>query len=88
MNIKPKTIKLLKEDTEKYPGDFEIIKKKNLLRSCNHKENMGHLHFLKIKVFCFIKRLQTKARNSLVVQWLGVCGSTAGDTGLIPGQGT
>ena len=28
MNIKPKTIKLLKEDTEKYPGDFEIIKKK------------------------------------------------------------
>ena len=76
MNIKPKTIKLLKEDTEKYPGDFEIIKKKkNLLRSSNHKENMAHLPFLKIKAFCFIESLQTKTRNSLVVQWLGVCGS-------------
>ena len=26
--------------------------------------------------------------NSLVVQWLGLCASTAGGTGLIPGQGT
>ena len=33
---------------------------------------MDHLHFLKIKVFCFIEKLQTKTRNSLVVQWLGL----------------
>ena len=29
-----------------------------------------------------------KSRNSLVVQWLGLCASNAGGTGLIPGQGT
>ena len=28
------------------------------------------------------------AGNSLAVQWLGLCASTAGDMGLIPGQGT
>ena len=27
-------------------------------------------------------------RNTLVVQWLGLCTSTAGDTGSIPGPGT
>ena len=26
--------------------------------------------------------------NLLAVQWLGLCASTAGDTGSIPGQGT
>ena len=26
--------------------------------------------------------------NFLVVQWLGICASTAGGPGLIPGQGT
>ena len=26
--------------------------------------------------------------NSLAVQWLGLCASTAGDTGSIPGRGT
>ena len=26
--------------------------------------------------------------NSLVVQWLGLCASTAGDMGSIPGQAT
>ena len=29
-----------------------------------------------------------KQRNSLAVQWLGLCSSTAGDLGSIPGWGT
>ena len=29
-----------------------------------------------------------KPKTSLVVQWLGFCASTAGDTSLISGQGT
>ena len=28
------------------------------------------------------------SRNSLVVQWLGLCASTAGGTGSLPGWGT
>ena len=30
------------------------------------------------------KEKNTSTRNSLAVQWLGLCGSTAGDMGLIP----
>ena len=49
MNIKPKTIKLLKEDTEKYPGDFEIIKKKIFLEAVITKKTWVTYTFSKLK---------------------------------------
>ena len=35
-----------------------------------------------------IERIYTKIGTSLVVQWLRLCASNAGGTGLIPGWGT
>ena len=37
---------------------------------------------------CPIKKNFFLKRTSLVIQWLGLHASTAGGTGLIPGQGT
>ena len=51
--------------------------------------------FLKISAFpdsksklAEINLRLTTGGNSLVVQWLGLCASTAGDIGFIPGGGT
>ena len=57
MNIKPKTIKLLKEDTEKYPGDFEIIKKKIFLEAVITKKTWVTYTFSKLKFSALSKGL-------------------------------
>ena len=36
----------------------------------------------------FLVKTKIHKLNSLVVQWLGLCASTTGDIGLIPGWGT
>ena len=41
-----------------------------------------------VKFMCFFTTVKIKVRTSFVVQWLRLHASTAGDTDLIPGQGT
>ena len=49
-------------------------------RMCNHHHILSLEHFHRSK--------KETLSTSLVVQWLRLCTSTAGGTGLIPGQGT
>ena len=46
-----------------------------------------HLADELLRLGCELLKIR-KEGTSLVVQWLGLCASTAGGTGSIPGQGT
>ena len=56
-----------------------------LQRLCSAtRESLGAV----MKTQCSQKKIDKVLGNSMVVQWLGLHTSTAGDSGSIPGQGT
>ena len=56
---------------------------------CNHYLPSGEYLSRYFFPYCLITALKIlNIGNSLVVQWLGLFTSTAGDSGLIPGLGT
>ena len=70
---------------------FFLFKLKRNCGMCFHclVDNLGHNSLLCCLDSCpGLCLTLTTCRNSLVVQWLGLCASTAGDQASIPGLGT